>query len=699
MKSSFAKTFEDIVNKKSPCDRMDENAVPIFDVIPDDTGTQITPEEICVIQPFNEKEFDSEENILILLANEELRKKYKNVYDELDIAKNNFMKILKKVSRSSNCEQELITTFKDTIGNIYEILLNIQEGVEKSKENFKFKYNNIFDPAGKVKAFLTSNVKLFDQYVEKYDYLIKQSEFFSKDLNSVFGTTEAKNIKDSIEGNEFFLAGHRLKLKNYGEIDNKDSLEEIIDNEINKIFSDNELRRIFDEIDKKLNANKELKEFKKEIEIEPEIVIRLNDYENFRKQVWFSYLKQVIEEFNEVINLYSKKKKDLEGIANEASNEQSKWNDAIDEFNNRFIHQPFTLEVDNKSDAILDTKMPILSFKFEGKPVERKKLLEILSQGEKRAFYLLNIIFKIRVKEVENKRTIIVFDDIADSFDYKNKYAIVEYLNDLVGIPNFYSIILTHNYDFYRTITSRLGIPRRNHLNVIKTPLETIITEEVYQNSPFKTWRECLKSCVYCRKNYSAQDAKKHILALIPFVRNLIEYGGRIKTSTTHGDDYDTLTCLLHSKPKTKNITFKGLKLIYKEHLEKDDFDSTIHDSDLVYDSIIDVASFIPSTEFNLENKIILAMAIRLKAEEFMWSKVSDTTPIIGSQTGVLFQRYKKDFILVPNEKKKIQILESVNIMTPENIHINSFMYEPILDMGVDELKNLYDKVCNISRV
>ena len=43
--------------------------------------------------------------------------------------------------------------------------------------------------------------------------------------------------------------------------------------------------------------------------------------------------------------------------------------------------------------------------------------------------------------------------------------------------------------------------------------------------------------------------------------------------------------------------------------------------------------------------------------------------------------------------KEKIKILEEVNIMTPENIHLNSFMYEPILDMDINELLNLYQKV------
>jgi len=59
-------------------------------------------------------------------------------------------------------------------------------------------------------------------------------------------------------------------------------------------------------------------------------------------------------------------------------------------------------------------------------------------------------------------------------------------------------------------------------------------------------------------------------------------------------------------------------------------------------------------------------------------------------QTSVLIERFKKDF---PAEIKTIGILEQVNLMTPENIHLNSFMYEPILDMSNEHLKNLYKDI------
>jgi len=63
------------------------------------------------------------------------------------------------------------------------------------------------------------------------------------------------------------------------------------------------------------------------------------------------------------------------------------------------------------------------------------------------------------------------------------------------------------------------------------------------------------------------------------------------------------------------------------------------------------------------------------------------TESITSNQTMELFKRFNAQFPLKTDE---IKLLEEVNIMTPENIHLNSFMYEPILDMSPDNLKSLY---------
>ena len=256
-------------------------------------------------------------------------------------------------------------------------------------------------------------------------------------------------------------------------------------------------------------------------------------------------------------------------------------------------------------------------------------------------------------------------------------------------------LIMSHNFDFYRTISSRLILERENKFHSIKINNEIKIEKEFYQNKPFETWKQVLTARTRFGITYDSISAKKHIVALIPFVRNLIEYtiDKQINEFPEIDKDYNFLTNLLHYKCKTKEITFEQLKKIYREYLGKDDFDTSINNDDTVYDTIIDLAiNHISQENVKLENKIILAIAIRFKAEEFMILKINDddfVREIANNQTRELLEKYKNDFSV---EINKIRILESVNIMTPENIHLNSFMYEPILDMDIVELKSLFRK-------
>lgn len=693
MKTSLAKTFRDLSEGKNPRDLVYDERVPVFEIIDDSTTQQILPEEIFVVEPYSEQGFKSDDKILTLLASQDLRERFQTIYSELETQRKSFITTLKKVSGSTDCESEVFSTFSHiSTDNLFEILKATFPSIQTQNTVYKFKYNKIFNP--KVKAFLEENSTLLSQYAEKYEELISGSSFFHKTGNKNFGTSQANVIIEAIKDDSYFEAGHRLEIEGGGEIKTSTELVELVEAEISRIVNTPELRDVFSKIDSALAKNKELEAFKSIIENDNTIVSKLSDYEEFKKEVWYGYLNQVKENVATLIELYDAKKAELEKISEEARASETIWDKAVTEFNERFINLPFKLAINNKQDAILNQKTPAIDFQFENRPIERANLLEVLSRGERRAFYLLNIIFEVKSRQLQNQKTLFIIDDIADSFDYKNKYAIIEYLKDISQEDYFYQIILTHNFDFYRTISSRLGIHRKNKLHAIKTPNCIKVIEEVYQNPPFQTWKETLKACVYYDKTYTTDDAKKHIIALIPFVRNLIEYGhDRGVNTLAIAEDFNLLTQLLHLKTETKNISFRNLLEIYKEYLGKDDFDPAINLDDKVYDTLISFAATVQDEEFNLENKIILAMIIRLKAEEYMWSKVTDKSPIEGSSTGRLFGRYKKEFGGDAAEGEKIKILESVNIMTPENIHINSFMYEPILDMGIGELKNLYGKI------
>ena len=58
------------------------------------------------------------------------------------------------------------------------------------------------------------------------------------------------------------------------------------------------------------------------------------------------------------------------------------------------------------------------------------------------------------------------------------------------------------------------------------------------------------------------------------------------------------------------------------------------------------------------------------------------------NQTRELLNGYKQF-----DSSESLSVLNEVSIMTPENIHLNSFMYEPLLDMDVVELLDLYSRI------
>ena len=86
-------------------------------------------------------------------------------------------------------------------------------------------------------------------------------------------------------------------------------------------------------------------------------------------------------------------------------------------------------------------KKPLLGYTFkdgsESANVEEDALLDVLCQGEKKALYILNILFEVEVMKKVGQETLLVIDDIADSFDYRNKYAIIQYLRDMAKDKKF----------------------------------------------------------------------------------------------------------------------------------------------------------------------------------------------------------------------------------------------------------------------
>jgi hypothetical protein len=71
-------------------------------------------------------------------------------------------------------------------------------------------------------------------------------------------------------------------------------------------------------------------------------------------------------------------------------------------------------------------------------------------------------------------------------------------------------------------------------------------------------------------------------------------------------------------------------------------------------------------------------------ADDAYWSGIK------RNQGAELIKKFKERF---PGEDRAARVLDSVALMTPENIHLNAFMYEPIIDIGEDHLRDQYRDV------
>lgn len=677
MKTSMSKTFDDISKGKKPQDIIFPERITLHEV-KDTAGQDITGDNIYVIEPY--RDFSSEKTSF-LLVNQELKKQYDEALKGISIKQDEVIKRLKQLSgltgRSVTPETELAKCFSSE--SLLDLLESFSEQVNAEKVGTlaTITYAEVFND--KTLALLESGQisSQLKDYVEKFNELVAQSPILNKSFNHYHATVVHKNLAD----NGFFSANHSVNLHNgtnEEKIVSADELANKFDTEKQRILTDQELANKFDAIDKKI-SNAELRKFRDYLFENQDILVKLEDYKQLQRDIWIAYLRDQKEIFNELITEYRRGKEVIKTAVEAAKHEKTEWEEVVDMFNRRFT-VPFKMEILNQDEVILKGSVPQVSFVFSDPDkqgnIDRAALLKVLSQGEKRALYILNILFDLNARKKHGVKTLLIVDDIADSFDYKNKYAIIEYMKEIAQSGLFYLIFLTHNFDFHRTISGRLAIPRSSKLFAIKNGRKIQFEQEKYQKNPFMFWRDNLTNPRYC-------------ISAIPFVRNLAEYCGS-------NVEYTQLTSLLHIKSDTQSITCGDLQAIYKKLLT-DKASLILPDQNKSVISLIYETAHAISLEVTnvaeLESKIVLSIAIRLKAEQYMMNKIADQAyfaTITEYQTINLLKKFKDNF---GTELVDIELLEQVNLMTPENIHINSFMYEPILDMGADHLRKLYASV------
>lgn len=731
MKTSLANTFIDLSNGEEPYNKVTwENPKHEIEILEEKfkfTSAKDYKKRFYVIESIKQ-EYNF--NIISkLLVNNELKLEYDDIHNEINDLESKFITKINKVTglKVADIKETFMNDFPLVEGDDFlEFLLNLK-GLNLDFEEFdveKIHYNDLFNN-DVLKILKDSEVmENLNDFSEKYHELLEKSEIYNKN----FTQYNASEVSKALSKNKYFDADHGLifncregnqsKLVSSSDfISTNSKLKQVIKDQENQIFEDEILQTKFDNISKKLNRNGNLRTFKNLIRENKYLIPKFNE-ENllkFKQDIWLSVLSHEKEEYDYLIKIYCEKLDYLNIIIEKARNQESLWREVVDVFNDRFL-VPFTLKVSNQEDVLLKKEMPAVNFCYdEKKLVNQKELYNIISAGEKRALYLLNILYELKNKEKEvtiEEPLFLIIDDIADSFDYQNKYAIIEYLKELIDENGdiFKLIILTHNYDFFRTVKSRLTV---KGFIAEKSSKQIFFNKKIPQDNLFKSWE----------KNLQKDDLDYNkLIASIPFLRNLIElkiisinvewletyiqnyvitddeelnycilfHTTKSIIDITKNVDFNFLTTFLHIKKETKKFKIKDLKYLYSEWgLELPD------NNELIYDIIMNQSDEIYKSNkqvLRIENKIVLSMAIRLLAEEYMLSKLENFESKGYNQTGELFKKFKE--IYPGGEyRKDRKLLEKVILMTPENIHINSFMYEPILDMSNEHLKSLYSKI------
>lgn len=682
MKTSFSRTFEALAQNKVP--EEERYGRPSTCVVKSD-GNTISKETIYVLKSEIDISSDSPA-ITNILVNPENKARYDELLVQLDELKSKLIISLQKSSKvkKSDVEQAVLndwdeTDFPTCIGKIKATtILN---------DLSPYEYATIFD--SKAIEVLKSQefISKAREFNERYQELFSQDGTLYQ--KGVFNPAKAEVSFTTLDKQGFFAGGHRVHLRGEPDSIDKATLDQKLKVIHEKIDGDTELKKLRANLAKNAQTQALTNLIETLQAAEVKILLHRLEPDNqaqFRKDLWCYYIQNNTD-VTSYLELYAGSKDEIERIEANAAQAAPRWIQAVGLFNDRFVDMPFTLTVANQAQAVLGKEQAKLKFTFKDSTdtVEwsRSEIIKTLSQGEKRALYLLNFIFEVEARKLANLETLFIIDDAADSFDYKNKHAIVQYLEDLRNTDNFYQIILTHNFDFFRTLANnfvhrnRCLMANRNSSSITLTKAEGI------KNYFINIWKD----------KVNTDDSI--LCATIPFTRNLIEY-----TKGESDSDYLKLTSLLHWKDDTDQITVGNYFKIYNGLF------GTLHDESnpqpvktLLFTKAREISNRTTHDGLNLEDKVLLSMAIRMQAEIFLTNelRIIKSNANYWCQSKNQFGNLIKEYSSPAPSISAIRTLEKVSITVSSNIHLNSFMYEPILDLTIDHLINLYNEVCGLN--
>ena len=605
-----------------------------------------------------------------LMLNHSLAKKYNEITkDQTELEKQLFNSF---ESMSGLDRAGFISEIKKCFdySNWTDILVE-HEGVDDTLTELKYKD---FFTSDLGKIIENENVK---EGLEGFLKKVNSSEYFKNGFD-VFGLF---NIGKCLKKYKFFSrAGNRITItddKNQNEFDSIDL--------INQFIKDN-MGEVAEEIIGLLDKNSSSRGISNILKERPDLVLLLSDIKEFKKKVLKAYINKEKNNCSQLLKKNKENEKNITNIKKLAKEEEDIWVKTLKIFKERFT-VPFDIEVLNKTDVSLEIS-DIPRFKFvhsrdggnEKYKTEEIEDMNFLSTGEKKALYILKVIFQIELKREESEDFLVIFDDVVDSFDYRNKFAVIQYLKDFIqDSPKIYSLILTHNFDFFRNLSWKRVLHERD-CRFIATNKEGDVQVKLFNSQIIKNAFKGL-----CENNLCPEE----IISVIPFLRTLeVEFKESVEKKS------EQLNAMLHVQKLSGDQTAKILKGIYKDTIGRElSSKEKFSDETKVHDYIEKIATDITEIDENeLYKKLCMAIYVRLLGERLCIIKQSLDVDGINDSS-CIFDNFIQDKTMIEENK---ELIRRVNINTPEYIHINAFMYEPLIDQSADILLQLRDELLSL---
>ena len=617
MKSSFAKTLSNYSKGEAVADE-------IYQVSGSCTVSGIDPENILSYPSYGGRVYLSD-NAAYLVANQEAKDVYTKASKDVIEAFNKLKSKVSEVTKTKDGGDEAIiedyyrrfVTKEEVVSITLPAVITLLKAnlpeIKKGKIQFCDVSLNVFNSSN-FKKFITKEKYrgLFDRLVKAYDEMRASPTYYREGFDS----SSAHTLIKALEKSKYFNAKHEVVLKD-GEdkrtknINNKEELENYLKTDFDRIIEKypdpgDALKKLIEDFSVGTNG-----EARRIIEDKSrrDILLFMGDEDRFYKNMWFGYLSGCIEEIENLLKVNDESKSKIEEALKNADNADTDWQDVIDIFNDRFSSLPYRIDIANKKDAIVeDLISPIFEFKFRNprnpsmpyreRPDNSGQLSmlgRVLSNGERKALYLLNIIFDVKKKLKDGVDTLLVLDDVVESFDYRNKYTFFEYLQELASQNNhLYIISLTHNFDFFRLVYEKLYPKNEEQFRlVISDENNNLSAEEMFDPRVFGNYKK------------DAATDKSAWVTMIPFARNIVEF--------QHGktQQYKELTRALHTM--ISNVTVGDIQQYLQSIISVTGtpFDESlnIHEAIILYAKEVAADT---SDGFSLKDNLVLAIGTRL---------------------------------------------------------------------------------------